>query len=398
MRTLVPLLLAAGVVWAGEEQLREAEQHRDYALRHFEESLGHRAPKSIPIRLLKKKREAKRVESGLFVVNDAWMKERAFYDSTRSEIVVPASYPARAFQSAVWHETAHAYRDAHTNITEFLGAASKVDGDWTWAVSCLMEGDAVLLTSALSLAWAQRKPLDGEIRVAAETLWERRRARVPLSHESEPYGHGGAFAARVYLARGKKGLDDAFRCPPRSTEQILHPEKYLAPEPDEPEVFTGGCLDDQLGEGWSRRTVVLGELVLRFNLAHTLGRERAAAAAAGWDGCLVDFYTKDDEELFALVSTWDTEGDAAEFAHAWCHSQCLKHGREFEVHTIVGAAGERQTAKTAGGLVVTVRRKRDVVALVGDCDTKEATGLLVRLWKHDRRTRRKDERPDASAR
>ncbi|MHC4136117.1 MAG: hypothetical protein ACYS0K_14145, partial [Planctomycetota bacterium] len=327
------------------------------------------------------------------VLNTEWMRDPAFYDSTRREIVVPTAYPPQQFQGAVWHETAHAYRDAYTNTAGFGRAVSKVDTDWAWAVVCLMEGDAVLLTRALSLNWASRRSLDKELRAAAEKLGKWNRGRSSLSPERMPYSEGGAFAARVYLARGKEGLDDAFRCPPRSTEQILHPEKYLAPEPDEPEVFSGGYLDDQLGEGWSRQTMVLGELFLWTSLAETLGRERAVAAAAGWDGCRGDFYQSGKDKLIAVLSTWDTEGDAAEFAHAWCHWAGVADGREFDVHTIVSGAGEKQTVKTSSGFVVTVRRKQDVVVLTGTGDGEKVTELLVALWKHERRTRRKNERP-----
>src|SRR6185312_5802699 len=75
-----------------------------------------------------------------------------------------------------------------------------------------------------------------------------------------PYLRGLVFCARLTNDGGWKAIDDAYRHPPLSTEQILHPEKYRA-EPDRPTVVDLGKLD--AGPGWTElgRNVV-GEMQL----------------------------------------------------------------------------------------------------------------------------------------
>jgi hypothetical protein len=69
-----------------------------------------------------------------------------------------------------------------------------------------------------------------------------------------PYEEGMMFASDLYRAGGFPLVDGAFAHPPRSTEQILHPERYLAgdqPRPvATPKAPTGYTLvtSDTLGE------------------------------------------------------------------------------------------------------------------------------------------------------
>ena len=93
-----------------------------------------------------------------------------------------------------------------------------------------------------------------------------------------PYLRGLVFCARLTNDGGWKALDAAYREPPLSTEQILHPEKYRA-QPDPPMSLDLGKLD--AGEGWKElgRNVV-GEM----QLAVLLRRHGGKPAAAGWDG------------------------------------------------------------------------------------------------------------------
>ena len=75
-----------------------------------------------------------------------------------------------------------------------------------------------------------------------------------------------------------EAVDDAYRNPPVSTEQILHPQKFRA-EPDHPTLVEFGDLEP--GEGWRE----LGQNVLgEFQIRVMLRRQRGEVAAEGWDG------------------------------------------------------------------------------------------------------------------
>jgi hypothetical protein len=95
------------------------------------------------------------------------------------------------------------------------------------------------------------------------------------------------------------------------------------------------ALERGLGGSWvNRRTDVFGELVLRLLLEPDVGWPTAEAAAAGWGG---DAYTilEDDagRRVVAMVTVWDTEGDAAEMYNAFVQS-VPAHYKGDQVRTI----------------------------------------------------------------
>jgi hypothetical protein len=143
---------------------------------------------------------------------------------------------------------------------------------------------------------------------------------------------GAYLQGQSFLAAGHAEDDTvrwAFEDPPRSSEQILHPEKYWTEERDEPlEVAFDFTLPP---EGW---TVLgedtMGELVLSvattpFDERKGLDVRDAAAfaalrytndAASGWGGDRLVLMGRGEERRLQLVTVWDSEGDAREFAVA----------------------------------------------------------------------------------
>jgi hypothetical protein len=115
--------------------------------------------------------------------------------------------------------------------------------------------------------------------------------------------------------------------PPASTEQILHPAKYLADEePRHPRLRVGSLL----GDDWRRvRTSTVGE----FDTSQLLegggvARGEAETAAAGWGGGRFELWRNGplpldgceapcrDRDVLLLAWRFDTEKDASEFATA----------------------------------------------------------------------------------
>src|SRR5262249_32438148 len=104
------------------------------------------------------------------------------------------------------------------------------DGDRVAAVHSLIEGDA---TSAMLdvVAGSAFKVGERELRtiLAASTALSTVGVTTPrVLQESltAPYSDGFAFVQDRRRRGGFVGVDAAFRAPPDSTEQILHPEKY----------------------------------------------------------------------------------------------------------------------------------------------------------------------------
>jgi hypothetical protein len=98
-----------------------------------------------------------------------------------------------------------------------------------------------------------------------------------------------------------------------STEQILHPEKFLDSIPDRPTRIRLGAP--------RRGTLVhednLGEFETRLLLFRHLRDEAAAVrGAAGWDGDRYQVVAVDGEQVLNWLTVWDSADEAQEFAAA----------------------------------------------------------------------------------
>jgi hypothetical protein len=116
-----------------------------------------------------------------------------------------------------------------------------------------------------------------------------------------PYLEGAGFVLRLWQARPERGAPFGPDLP-ASTEQVLHPERFLSDPPDAPTtvritVADGArVLDDVLGQ--AEVAVMLAEVA-----------EASPGAAAGWDGdrwVLVE-PPGGGPALLAWASVWDDE-------------------------------------------------------------------------------------------
>jgi hypothetical protein len=121
------------------------------------------------------------------------------------------------------------------------------------------------------------------------------------------------FAAALYKRGGFKAINDALANPPRSTEQIMHPEKFMAAHKDEPIAVGLPPLTGTLASGWEyRESSTIGEFELQALLQ---GKNVASAesGAAGWGGGQYDLYTNGTNSLVFMGTIWDTLTDAQQF-------------------------------------------------------------------------------------
>jgi hypothetical protein len=135
---------------------------------------------------------------------------------------------------------------------------------------------------------------------------------------SFPYTSGVDFVLDLYRDDGFAAIDAAWRDPPRSTEHILHPERYRAG--DEPQIVALAPLTETLGDGWELVDEdILGEFFLREYLDQQLATTLARRVAEGWGGDRYAVYWNEAEDalVMALRLAWDTPEDAAEFAEAY---------------------------------------------------------------------------------
>jgi hypothetical protein len=133
-----------------------------------------------------------------------------------------------------------------------------------------------------------------------------------------PYTSGLAFVEGQRNSGGWSAVDAVYGRPPDSTEQILHPEKYLAHEtPVAVEIPVD--LAKRLGAGWRVDLQdTWGEFGLREWLSDAGGiaAEQANAAGQGWGGDRLVLVSNGSTMGVAIETVWDTTADAAEFATA----------------------------------------------------------------------------------
>ena len=215
------------------------------------------------------------------------------------------------------HEYDHALQDQAFVLKDVIDEAAD-QSDRTMARASLVEGEATLLMTL----WAQRHLTPAELSQVANSVTPAQQAvldRMPPILKDPltfPYLGGLNVTAGAWAQGGYDAVDELFRDPPDSTEQILHPDKLAADEPPVAVAFPDD-LAERLGEGW---TVSLEDTLGEFQLEVILRDAGAAAtgdAAAGWGGDRVALIEGPGDEVAVVLDTaWDSEGDADQFAAA----------------------------------------------------------------------------------
>jgi len=242
-----------------------------------------------------------------------------FYDQQTKQLVVVTDRAQMGVRDRVTyaHEFTHSLQDQYYNLTALFDRA-KGNADYDMALRALVEGDATLTMGIYA-----RKNLTA-MDIANYRLEEFQSIDLsgltfgdggPLVESATyfPYRDGTDFVATLYQEGGWKAVNDAFAHPPRSSEQILHPERYYAGDMpvdvDLPDLRLGGW--HMVAED------TLGELYLRIYLERYLSIDDAAAACSDWGGDRYQVLGDDQGHLaLALQTVWDNSSAAQNFFEA----------------------------------------------------------------------------------
>lgn len=320
----------------------------------------------------------------------------ASYDPLGHRLAVPDWIPLPEQRPALTHALAHALADQRFGIRERLEIDLEghhhLDGDAERARLALVEGDAAV--AALELDDPRGVLAAGHALVPfADAIAGAPGPRAPAwlrAVASFTHAGGLAFVARVRARQPWSAVDAVWADPPRSSEQVLHPEKYDAREgpvliPPPTQVF---------GEAWRPAgDDVLGELGVRTWLGAAVPEVIAERAAAGWGGDRATLYTRaagwapdagaadggaadarpadagaSVHDFVAWSTVWDDVTDAEDFARSAAVALAALAGDHVEPddpHRFVARAGDRTFALAWRGNTVSLLVGAPESALAG---------------------------------
>ncbi len=270
----------------------------------------------------------------------------AFYDYNKKKLFVLAGSTGEESaggveeRTALVHELAHALADQHFHLARYIREGARSD-DGSTARLAVMEGQATWLMAAyMSKQNGGPAEVPGRMLDAmTESIQSSAReypvfSKAPLYIRESlvfPYSGGMLFQNAVFQRLGRASFSEVFVHPPTSTQQILHPDLYLASHapsiPSVPRVPDSRAFrklaDGNLGEFDYR-------VLLSQNGADEEGK-KAAAHVAGSSYALLE-HKRGKFPVLVVASTWDSEESARNYFELY--RQVLRgKWKTFEVET-----------------------------------------------------------------
>ncbi len=245
-----------------------------------------------------------------------------FYDDETEDMTVlsDADFDILA-QFTYAHEFDHFLQDHTYDFRDDLHydeTSCEANGDRCLAVQALFEGDAVLLQSQWLRTYASQDEIANLMELTAAFESPVFSTAPTFIQESMlfPYNQGLEFVLHFHIRGQWAAVDDVYRNPPASTEQILHPENY----PDDiPVILEVPDLAAEFEPDWRQMDRdILGEWQLMMMLSEYLPGDVAENAAKGWGGdTYIAFHNDDlDQSAIILIIAWDTDQDATQYYDA----------------------------------------------------------------------------------
>ncbi|MFQ5998542.1 MAG: Hvo_1808 family surface protein, partial [Candidatus Bathyarchaeia archaeon] len=288
-----------------------------------------------------------------------------FYDSVLDEMVLVLSNREQGVdESILAHELNHALTD------QYFPRIYRFNSDLTdkgLAVQAVIEGDAVRTEDLYVQRCSSGIYTDCSSTVATGSI----SVTPPLGFRLLvffPYSEGPPMIREIQALGGIEGLDSLYSTFPQSTEQIIHPQKYLSDTPRNLEV------SDTSDELWT----VLGDDILgeagiyamfrNKGVVSPIGAGYISTPSEGWDGDLLRIYKKGGEYGYVWKTIWDTENDAIEFQQAY-EQLLLK----------IGAVDQGRFWRIDTNDYVVTQRQLNVVTIVNAPDSRELGKIYTPL-------------------
>jgi hypothetical protein len=268
-----------------------------------------------------------------------------YYDPETRALYLVGSFGPTIDRTILAHEIGHALDDQHFDLRGRMEAVRNEE-DRGFATSSVLEGSATLLMGRYVAKYLLTSGLEPEEIV--EEMQGQEAFQAEQFRRAPPYLQRGLLLTYLegqkFLSKGVLSpipdvrpelFETAFRYPPLSSEQILHPEKYWeAITRDEPIEVVLPEFGASLGEAWTKADEsTLGEIytailtedpddVEEIDVSDVegalalMGREWTNAGAAGWGGDRFAVYVNGDRLVGVWLAVWDDAGEAEEFEEA----------------------------------------------------------------------------------
>ena len=255
------------------------------------------------------------------IISDLYSSQAGgFYDQHTKILYRVAGMPLKSAIMA--HEYTHALQDQHFDLST-LPLEDKKNDDLALAAQCLVEGDAMIVTMDYLFRYPNMKMVLEAVSLVASGMGMNGLREAPPFFSALiqfPYLRGKEFVDGVKSRGGWGAVNRLYADPPQSSEQIMHPEKYLVRRDDPRTVKMKLTLEDlkaSMPGSWRLvRDNVMGEYSILLLLRAHLSERDARIASEGWGGDRYMVYRCGDNAALVWSTVWDTPLDAGQFFFA----------------------------------------------------------------------------------
>lgn len=301
-----------------------------------------------------------------------------FYDSRTRAFTTSDRVKPGELETVMAHELTHALQDQHFDLSK-MDKQPKHESDGQLAYSSLVEGDATLVMTKYMTANPMRMlgaMMSSMGSLGGDDMKELKTTPRILREGLEfPYLAGLKFVTQLQTKGGWAAVSGAFGRVPKSTQQVLHFEDYVANKA--PVHIPVIDVTRTLGNGWKLLdNDVNGELGLSVIASQNGNEDEAKAAAANWSGDRYAVYSGPKSAVLVVQDTlWNNEAGATRWRLAYSKRTQARFGSKVMLNVRDGmcvwnAAPKGVWMKQKGNRVVILE------GTVGAFDPKRVLGTL----------------------
>jgi len=195
------------------------------------------------------------------------------------------------------------------------------------------------------------------------------------------YVQGIPLLLELYKEGEWKRINELYTKPPASTEQLLHPEKFLK-ERDTPIEVTLPDLPSSISDQWEiLESNTGGEFFISLLMKEFLSPDEAKQVSEGWGGDQYRGYEEKEKGRVILIwmTAWDSEKDAEEFFEGYAHLVEKKYHEK----KLSESSTFKKIWETEEGSILLERRRENVLLLEGVAGGEMQT-IVDALWQGTR--------------